>query len=323
MKDAPSELARRMLHLRGVPVAAVLSTPVLRSVAAHLVERRFRVGEPLMVHGEPIDALYFLTRGVATLRRGDVSLGELAAPQTLGFLGILARTEGTYDAVAATETVAWELQTDTLLELLEDHFELLEATVRYLAERVHFDVQELPAEALGMPPVELGPVPPRLELVDRILLLRKFATFAQVDVQALAAMAREIEEARLPAGSVLWRVGERADRALFLVGGGVRCETADGRVFRYGPGTGVGGIEALADRPRWTTVTAESDIVGFYGRTDRLLDLFEHHFRMGMDFVMNLARAELGLLERRAKLGHAPLAALRDVSRLGAVRVGG
>ena len=39
---------------------------------------------------------------------------------TLGFLGILAREDGPYDATAKEEVRAFELETDTLLELFED-----------------------------------------------------------------------------------------------------------------------------------------------------------------------------------------------------------
>jgi CRP-like cAMP-binding protein len=135
-------------------------------------------------------------------------------------------------------------------------------------------------------------------------------------------MARQMEEVRVKPGATFWNVGEPADRVLFILKGAAHCKTADGREFRYGTGTGVGGVEALADKPRWYGVTAETDVVGLLGHTDQLLDIFENQFRMAMDFVSMLARAEIGLLARRATLGQQPLAALRNVSNLGGVRVG-
>jgi CRP-like cAMP-binding protein len=318
-----SDLTERMLHIRQIPVGAMMPAPVLRVVAEHLRERTFAMGVRLMRKGEPIDGVHMLTDGGVELTRDGTKLGELDAPQTLGFLGILARQDGPYDATAKGEVQAFELETDTLLELFEDHFELLTATLRYLAERIYFDMQELPQEALGIPPTDLGAIPDRpLDMVERVLLLRSLSSFKQTSINALAIMGRQMEEVRIKPGKTLWSVGDAADRVIYVLAGTVLCRTADGREFRYGPGTGAGGVEALANKPRWYSVTAETDVVGMFGHTDQLLDLFENQFRMAMDFIAMLARAEIGLLARRAALGQNPLAAARDVTRLSGVRVG-
>jgi CRP-like cAMP-binding protein len=318
-----SELTERMLHIRQIPVGAMLPAPVLRVIAAHLRERTFARGSLLMKSGEPIDGLHMLTDGGVALTRAGTSIGDLDAPQTLGFLGILARQDGTYDATAKSDVRAFELETDTLLELFEDHFELLSATLRYLAERLYFDMQELPAQALGMAPTDLGPVPDRpLDLVERVMFLRTTSGFQAASVNALALMARQMKEVRVAAGTSLWKVGDVAEGVLFLAKGTVRCTAADGREFRYGSGTGVGGIESLADKPRWYALDTETDVVALQGQTPQLMDIFEHQFRMAMDFTSMLARAEIGLLARRATLGQSPLTAVRDLTKLSGVRVG-
>ena len=317
------DLTEKMLLIRQIPVGAMLPPQVVRVIAAHLEERTFAKGTRLMRRGEPIDGLHMLTHGGVALTREGTSLGDLDAPQTLGFLGILARVDGPYDATAKSDVTCLELETDTLLELLEDHFEFLAATLRYLAERLYFDMQELPKEALGIPPVELGPVPDRpLDLIERVMFLRTSSGFTQASVNALAVMARQMEEVRVKAGTTFWNVGDPAERVLFILKGTVHCVTADGRDFRYGPGTGAGGVETLADKPRWYSVTAETDMVGLLGHTDQLMDIFENNFRMAMDFVSMLARAMIGLLARRAALGQKPLTAIRDVTKLTGVRVG-
>jgi CRP-like cAMP-binding protein len=318
-----ADLTERMLHLAQIPVAGMVPPSVLRAIATSLEPRTFAPGEVVMRQGEPIDAMLLLVDGGLSLTRNGDSIGELKAPQTIGFLGILARQESTYDAVANGEVRGYELETDTLLELFEDHFALFAATLRYLSERMYFDFQELPQEALGIAPMDLGRIGDRpLDLVDRVLMLRKLSAFASANVNAIASMVRTMEELRVPAFTKLWDVGEAPDRACFLLEGTVACRTADGRVFKYGPGTSVGGIELLAGRPRWYEVITETPIVGLWGQGDDLLALFEHQFRMSMDFVCALARAQLGLIERRAKLGHNPLAAARTVSKLGTVRYG-
>ena len=124
------DLTEKMLHIRQIPVGAMLPPPVLRVIAAHLQERAFAAGTRLMRRGEPIDGLHMLIEGGVALTREGASLGDLDAPQTLGFLGILARQDGPYDATAKEDVRALELETDTLLDLFEDHFELLAATLR-------------------------------------------------------------------------------------------------------------------------------------------------------------------------------------------------
>src|SRR4051794_19465534 len=221
-----SDLTERMLHIRQIPVGAMLPAPVLRVIAEHLQERSFAKGTLLMRRGEPIEGLHMLTDGGVALTREGTSLGDLDAPQTLGFLGILARQDGPYDATAKSDVRALELETDTLLELFEDHFELLSATLRYLAERLYFDMQELPQEALGIPPTELGPVPDRpLDLVERVMFLRTSSGLTQASINALAVMARQMEEVRVKAGTTLWEVGEQAEGVLFILQGTLQCKT--------------------------------------------------------------------------------------------------
>lgn len=131
--------------------------------------------------------------------------------------------------------------------------------MRYLAERVYFEFLELPAQMLGMASVDLGEVPERtIDIVEKVLYLRKTSGFATANVNALAVMARQLEEVRLPAGTQIWKAGDPGDRGLTLLKGTVRCVVPDGREFTYGPGTGMGGIDALADRPRWFSATAET-----------------------------------------------------------------
>ncbi len=318
-----SNLTERMLFLSQIPVAAWVPPRVLRAIAAHLAPRSYAPGEIVIRHGEPLEAMYLLVDGGLALVRDEKKIGELDAPQTIGFLGILARQEATYDAVAKNEVRAYELETDTLLELFEDHFPLFAATLRYLAERLYLDMQELPQEMLGMPSVDLGAIGDReLDLVERVLMLRKTSAFKTANVNALAQMVRGMEVVRPPAFTRLWGVGDRPDRALFLLEGTVACRTEDGRVFRYGPGTTVGGLELLAGKPRWYEVLTENACVGLWGQTDDLLDLFEHQFRMAMDFVCALAKAQLGLVERRAKLGQNPFAAVRQIRKVGTIRYG-
>jgi CRP-like cAMP-binding protein len=318
------DLTERMLYLRSIPVGAVLPPLVLNVIARSLQDRVFQAGDALMREGEPIAAMHLLRSGGVSLTRNGVSIGELQPPQTLGFLGILARADGTYDAVAKSETMTFALDAEALLEIIEDHFTFLHATVRYAAERLYYEMRELPAEALALPsePLPFAVSQRPLDLVERLLFLRQIRVFSQTNLNALAALSRQLKEVRYPAGTLLWSQGDSSEHALMLVSGTVECSTGQGKRFRYGTATVMGGIEGLAGKPRWYDATSAEPVVALLGRSDELVDLLEDDFSMGIEFTGMLASNLVALLERKAALGQSPLAVLRDVSKLGAVPVG-
>jgi CRP-like cAMP-binding protein len=276
-----------------------------------------------MRENEPIVALHLLTAGSVSLWRQGRPLGTLRPPQSLGFLGIMAQSDGTYDAVCEEETRTLEVAADALSDLLEDQFEFFQATLRYISDRLYYDMQELPGEALGSE-AELEPnLPERpLDLVERICAVRRYEGFKRANLNALALLCQRFEEVHFEPGTVLWRAGEPATHVLLLVRGTIGCVSQRGVTFRYGPNTGVGGIDVLAEKPRWYSATTETKVTGLRGDSDRFADLLENDFSMASNFLASLASALVRLLVRKAELGHEPLAQRRDVSELGAVPVG-
>jgi len=317
------DLTKRILYLRSIPVGAMLSPAVLKIIAAALVPRTFPAGTVIMREGHPVPGLYLFTHGGVTLTRGGAELGRLVAPQTLGFLNIVAQSEGSYDATCNGETRAYELDTDVLLDLMEDQFELMHATLRYTAERLYFDLQDLPAEALGSTP-EPTPIirAEPMDLVERILFLRGQSGFKNANVNSVAAACRSYREVRYEPGHVLWRLGDPSTCVLILARGTIACETKAGAKFKYGPATGVGGIDLVAVKPRWYTAIAETKTQGLLGEPGSFIDLLEHDYSLASEFVASLARGLIQLIERKSKMGQKPLAQLRDVSGLGAAPVG-
>lgn len=324
-KDRFSDVTERILYLRSIPVAALLSPPVLKVIAGQMREATFAPGAALMREGQPIDALYFLTSGRLELLRKGKPFGTLAPPQTLGFLGILARGDGTYDATAQEETSTFVLDAEVLTELLEDHFELLRATVRYLCERLLAELQELPEEALGSR-LEAEPIPPAparpMDLVERMVYLRRLRAFKNTNLNSVAVLARHLVEERHAPGDRLWSPGESADANFFIAHGRVRCATPDGRTWGAGPLNALGGIEAEAARPRWYEMTADTELVVFRLPIAGWEDVLEDDFALAQDFMSVLATQLVDVLERKAAQGRSTVGALRDVSRLGAVPVG-
>jgi CRP-like cAMP-binding protein len=117
-------------------------------------------------------------------------------------------------------------------------------------------------------------------------------------------------------------VGDHGDHVLFLVAGNVRCTTATGKSFVYGPGTGVGGIDLVADKPRWYGAVAETPVLALNGYADAFVDMLEPDFSLAKGFLENLAGALAMLLTKRAMVGTDVLEQRRDVSSLRGVPVG-
>jgi CRP-like cAMP-binding protein len=318
-------LTERLLHLRAIPVAAMLKPEVLHMIARYLEPRTFARGDHLTDHGTPLRSMHLLLEGKLALLRDGKQVGELAAPQTIGFLGILARAEAPYDAVALEATRSLELSADALYELLEDHFSLFDASLRYLSERLVQELVELPEAKLHIAPApDAGPIAGRaMDYVERIVFVRGLRAFASANINALAVMTERMVEERHEAGVQLWSEGDPSNHIQMLVAGTLRCRTKSGKTFDYGRGAVVGGTEGIARMPRWYSLETASPVVLLRGRQEVLMDLLEENFPMAMDFVAFMAGFLQSLVDQRLKAGAAGSFQIqRDVSKLGKVKVG-
>ncbi len=318
------DLTERAIYLRVIPVTAQLASPVLHAVAQCLVEREVPPGESLLSTGKKVRALSLITEGRVALLKDGKRVGELVPPQSAGFLNIVAGTDAPYDAICETTVSLLELSAENLLELFEDQPSLLQATIVYMGERLLAEMKEMPQQALGLPseviPLE---VPAReLDLVERMFFLRCMSAFKHTNVSALSAIAEQLVELRRGPGESVFELGAPPEHTVFVVKGTIGCETEDGRRFQYGPGTAVGGLEALASKPRWYSARAETEVVALLGRVEHLLDVVEDNFEFGMAFVSTLAQGLSGILAAKASMGQASFNQKRNVSKLGAVPVG-
>ena len=120
--------------------------------------------------------------------------------------------------------------------------------------------------------------------------MRNTLDFAKARVEALADLAQETEEVRYPAGATLWKVGDSSDHALMLMSGVVRCQTeGSSQNFGLDPGSTVGGIDSLADEPRWFSAVAETDVRALRVGVEQLLDVIEDNIDMGIQLLRVLA----------------------------------
>jgi CRP-like cAMP-binding protein len=294
----------RALYLKKLPLFGSLPSSQLLVLAEYARPRAFGRGRHLLREGEPIGAIYFVTEGKVHLRRQGRELGHALPGSAVGGLGLFARDETGIEARAEAETRTLELDAETLREVFEDHFAILRHVLRESCRQL---IDLMIETQSSMPPV-MAPRHARLprselDLVERIFFMRQAPAFAGSSIDALAELSRGTTEVRLAPGSVLWREGEPSDHVLLLMSGEVECKVErHGFSYRSGPGTPLGSLDALAERPRWYTAAAAGEVVALRGEIGGLIDVFEDHFEMAVDFLAAISQLTLRILERRPSL---------------------
>jgi CRP-like cAMP-binding protein len=305
----------RLLLLRKLPVLGSLSpgdlSPAdLGLVAEQARTRAFLKGDQLLRQGEPIGAIHIVIEGRVRLQRGTQLLGHATPGAGVGGLGFLARDPNGVDAVAETDVIALELNGDTLDEILEDRFPILQHLLRETSRGLIDLWHEAPRECLAAQPRMSAPgFKSPLDLVQRMLFLRESLPFIRASASALADLARNLVELRFEAGTVLWRRGEPGRQVQLLVDGRVSCSAPiEGFALQPGPGFPLGGLDAVAGAPRWYDAVCQGPVVTLSGDIEILFDLFEDNSDVAFAYLAQIAQVHLGALERVAASGRrAPL----------------
>jgi len=301
------DLTERLLRLRTVPTLRNLTMADLAPLAATMRSARFERGEVLLKEDEPPRSFYLLLTGAVTMRRHGLKLRTITAPGGVGFLSMLARTAGGTEAVAESTTETFEVPSDALDELYEDHFSVMLATLRWVTERLVVEnMEDVPPPF--KPPEDgfdrlIGEA--ELGIVERIFLLRRTVAFKNANVNSIARLVRRMRERRANAGDVIWRPGDRADASMFIVKGRMQTSwrTAKGepRVQDLGPGYVVGGGESMAGKPRWNELVAIEPSVMLEGSREAMVDMFEDDLEVAKSFLSLLGTFLLASWDRKAE----------------------
>jgi CRP-like cAMP-binding protein len=289
----------RLLHLKRIPLLSGLPTPEIAVLADAAQERSYRKGEIVFREDAPASAALFVVEGrLAQYRRGR-KVGSVRPGQGMGGMQVLARAEYGAQVLAEQDTLALEIDADAVADVLEDRLPILQHLLREVSRQALFLLQKNkldPSKVFPEPPGDM-PGSAQLDLVDRLLLLRRMPVFDRTSITALAELARTMAQVRFEAGTVLWREGEPAAYLVMICGGEVRATVPGGVEFSAGPGFPLGALEALGQRPRWYDVVAATPVVGLYGQTDVLVDLFEDNFDMAMDYLAVISRVTLRIAD--------------------------
>jgi len=290
----------RVLLLKRLPMVSTLSGPQLAFVAEQIGERFFPKGSVLLREGEAPGALYFPVEGRIHLTSRGRVIGHAGPGRAVGPFHVLARDERGLGAVAETDTVALELSAETLFEIFDEQFAILQHVLREVSRQIVEHVVRFPDAVVFLTPATEGPpTPPReLDLVERIFLLRKSPVFLNPSISALGQLARGLTEVRMPPGTRLWREGEATGWGSMIVSGSIRCTSSRGHDFVAGPGIALGALDAVAEVPRWFDAVTETPVVALQANMQYLIDVFEDNFAMAIDYMAVQARWLLEILDR-------------------------
>jgi len=302
----PAQMDRfqRFLFLRTMPGLAEVPPEVSQVIATNTRERFFPKGEYLYRSGVPALEIQYVVSGECEIIRNGRPVRRLGARSVVGGVSALAGEELGYDCVALEDMVTLAITVEDSQEIFEDHFVLLKRVLRGTSREVLESRRKL-GQSAGFGPVsEPFAFPDRpFDLIERMAFLRKTFSFGDSEIDAIADLARDVQEVHLPKGEVLWNIGDRSTYFLLPLRGVIDCQaTNPDQHFQLGPSDSVGAIDAMADERRWFRAEVIEDLVAFRIDQESLLELLEDHFTMAMSLLKSIAAGILLLYDQ----GHSP-----------------
>lgn len=287
-----------MLVLRTMPQLAALDEDDLAILAEHAHLVVSRPGTRLFAEGDPLDRIYLLSHGAVRVRYA-VGRERVIEQGEIGLHSLFAGREVTPEVTVLRESTLLELPARVVMSSFYDSPSIARNTIRMAARALLSRRENLPLRLDLSGEAELGRYPERSPtLVERMLTLRRMPLWSEANLDAIAEIAKHLEEVRVPASTLLWNIGEPSIHSVRLEHGIVLCENEKGDRVRVGSGHLLGGLDALAGLPRSYRVVTETDCVLYRIRASTQLAVLEVHPAMSARIRTELSRALLEEQER-------------------------
>jgi CRP-like cAMP-binding protein len=262
-------------------------------------------GDVLYREGDPSDHLFFVMSGELRTTREGAPPWSLGVRSIVGVIDAILERPHTRRAVAVVDSHLLRLPADVWFDLLEDNFEIARSGLRNLAGDLHALVQKRSSDgALADPPeVDGSPALPSepMNLVERILALRRTAPFREAHMQAVTLLAESAEEMRFAGGDEVFD-GAGGARAHYVVTAGevqVRRMGSEDAPRRFGAFTLVCAAASLAgELPNYSARAAGPAIV-LRLRIEDVFEVMEEHFDLVRATFMLLSTERERLLDKR------------------------
>lgn len=294
-----AHLRDRILHLRTLPIFRRLPSTELAGIAEYAEERSLAIGESLFEAGEEVHTIFLLVNGRVGLYHDDREEGVIGAPGNVGSLAFLAGVSIPYDAVALEPTLVIAIKAETMLSILELNPELAREIVGYFSQELLNLRGSLPYNP-DHPPIfeDQGEPPGHQGFVERLLRLRALGPFRDVNIDALAELAKAESEIRVKAGTTIWNRGDASTFAFTLVHGRVICDNGT-KAIPVGFNWRLGTMDSIASAPRAYTMIADTDVVGIVSPTNAMFSVLEEQFELMLSMLNGMASAVLAERQRR------------------------
>jgi CRP-like cAMP-binding protein len=257
-------------------------------------------GESVYREGEPADAQYFVVSGEVTLTRAGAHPIRMSERAVVGTLDMLLERPRRRTATAAVATHLLRMLRDDWWELIEDRLDLAQRIIGNLGVGIH--ALRARAEPLGgfepPPPPPSGDPPRGLNLIERILVLRRAGLFSHASIQALTTLAELSTELYAPSdGGLVPQAATRGHLVVVAWGEVSASGRAPAIAGRFGQGTLVLGGAALDPNADYE-LTAAAPTVALTLSIEEYFDTMEEHFSVVRSTLLAVAQERDELLER-------------------------
>ncbi|MDQ3364418.1 MAG: cyclic nucleotide-binding domain-containing protein [Myxococcota bacterium] len=293
---------QRLLVLRQFPGFADAELSELATIAENVIDHTWPAGSVVVAPGGRVPSIQLVVAGQLATEEGDTSWGPR---ELFGAFEVMAGRAAASRVVAVSDTRTLQLAASDFAEIMEDSYSLLTSARRALARRLLALGGDRPcsAGALSHPVVR----PTRLDMVDRLIVLRQQLPFSTSRIQPLAALAQATEELRLPVGALLARRGELPEGAMVLLEGAARATHPQREPRILVEGHAIGGLETLAELPYAATIEAVTPVRALRIPNAAMFDVMEDHPDFAIAMLGRLANALLESSPRSpAPLGAPP-----------------
>ena len=229
-------------------------------------------------------------RAVAILSSDHSALSEaianLEARDALQRAAALELIDSSKDATGLRPLVAlWESSRDVTLTSTDSIVELCEHPDPWVRECAEFAISP---KMEGHPMAKMLPL---LDVMERVLFLRKVPIFDGLPPEDLKGIAAVAEEAVHSDGDIIVAEGEAGTEMHIIVSGTVAVVANDREVARRGEGDVVGEMAIIADQPRMATLVASGPV--------RLLTIGQRQFARILRERPETSLAVMRVLARR------------------------
>lgn len=288
----------RVLLLRTLPMLEGLDPTHLAAIAQHAHERFFAAGTTLQSGEDLTEAVQLIVEGEVEVRRKGGPVRVARPGEAVGFIETLSRLEQPLEVRATVDTVMLEFDSDAQIDVCEQHFPVVMQYLSYLARSlIAARRRRSLASFEPIPLIAAQDFGPRLNFIERVLVLSRSRAFSSGCLDALCELAQHVVEVSWNDGDRIWSIGEPADSFYLLVSGSVTCSSPSEDVFTTHPGRVIGIHEAICNGGRWYDARSVGTSIGLKIDTEPFIDILEDHFDLALDFMASLATELLAELE--------------------------